>query len=107
MADFEEHLDRLDELGVEVVAFSVDSEEDAAGTVERLDLEYPIGHGANLGEVVAKTGAYADREEGYLQPTSFILRDGRIANVTYSSGPLGRLRAEKVIALVEHVASED
>lgn len=105
MADFEEHLDALDDLGVEVAALSVDSEEDAAATVERLEVEYPVAYGADLEEVAEKTGAYADRERGHLQPASFILKDGRIVHVTYSSGPLGRLRAEKAIALVEYRSS--
>jgi peroxiredoxin len=94
----------LTELGVRVYALSVDSRKDAAKTVKRHDLSFPVGYGLDLDEVVRKIGAYADREKGHLQATSFILRDGAVVHATYSSGPLGRLQAEHVAGFVEYVS---
>lgn len=103
MADFEKHFERLSELGVSVYAFSTDSEADATKTVERHKLEYPVGWGLDGAAVGERTGAYVDPEKGHLQATSFILQDGRVMHVTYSSGPLGRLQAEHVVGFVEYV----
>jgi peroxiredoxin len=104
LADFQEHLDGLEQLGVKVCALSVDEEEDAERTVRRHELGFPVGWGLDVDEVASKTGAYSDDEGGYLHATSFILRDGRVTHATYSSGPLGRLRAEHVIAFVRHAS---
>ncbi len=49
-----------------------------------------------------KIGAYFDSENGYFQPANFILRDGKVVQATYSSGPLGRLQAEQVLMLIDH-----
>ena len=103
MADFQKHLDRLHNLGVETYALSTDTEEDAAKTVDRHKLTFPVGWGLDGEEVTAKTGAYRDPEKGHLQATSFILRDGRVMHASYSSGPLGRLSAEHVAGLVEYI----
>lgn len=88
---------------MKIYALSVDSAKDAAKTVERHGLEFPVAWGLDGEEVVEKTGAYRDAERGHLQATSFILRDGEVMHATYSSGPLGRLQAEHVAAFVEHV----
>lgn len=103
MADFETHIGRLDDLGVKVYALSTDTEEDAAKTVERHKLSYPVGWGLDGAAVGERTGAYVDPEKGHLQATSFILQDGRVMHVTYSSGPLGRLQAEHLVGFVEYV----
>ena len=105
MADFEEHLGALREIGAAVYALSVDPKDEAQKTVERHGLEYPVGFGLDGDEVVEKTGAYRDEEAGHLQATSFILRDGRVMHATYSSGPLGRLRAENVVGFIRHAES--
>lgn len=103
MADFEEHLEDLRDAGADVYALSVDPRDEAAKTVERHGLEYPVGYGLDGDEVVEKTGAYRDEEAGHLQATSFILRDGRVMHATYSSGPLGRLQAENVVGFIQYV----
>ncbi len=102
MADFQEHLGRLDGLGVKVYALSIDSEKNAGKTVRRHDLTFPVGFGLDGEDVAARIGVYRDPDEGHLQATGFILRDGEVVHATYSSGPLGRLRAENVAGFVEY-----
>lgn len=102
MADFQEHLEALDGLGVKVYALSIDSEKDAGKTVKRHELTFPVGFGLDGGDVEGRIGAYRDPEEGHLQATGFILQDGRVMHATYSSGPLGRLQAENVAGFVEY-----
>jgi len=40
-------------------------------------------------EEAEKIDAYFDSENGYFQPANFILRNRRVINATYSSGPFG------------------
>jgi peroxiredoxin len=105
LADFEEHQDAIGDLDAALYALSAESEEEANTTVSKLGLSYPVGFGLDIDEVAEKTGAYRDEEGGYLQATSFILRDGQVMHATYSSGPLGRLSAENAAAFIEHSQS--
>ncbi len=91
--------------GVEVIAASVDSRDDAADTVDDLELDFPVAWGLDAGEIVRRYGAYA-HEDGYLQPLNILLLDGEIEQVTYSSGPLGRLQPDEVLDWVEYVEGQ-
>jgi peroxiredoxin len=106
LADFQEHLERFEELDTSVCALSVDGEEEAQKTVSRHRLEYSVCWGLDGEEVAAKTGAYRDTERGHLQATSFILRDGTVMHATYSSGPLGRLQAEHAVGFIEYAEKQ-
>ncbi len=89
------------------MALSVDKEEDARTMVERHRVGFPIVYGLDVRKEAEKIGAYFDSENGYFQPANFILRNGRMFNATYSSGPLGRLQAQHVLMLVDHFRKEE
>jgi len=89
------------------VALSVDKEEDARTMVERHKVGFPVVYGLDVRKEADKIGAYFDSENGYFQPANFILRNGRVFNATYSSGPLGRLQAQHVLMLVDHFRKEE
>ena len=107
MAGYEDSLERLHELGVDVVALSVDSREDAEATVERLSLEYPVCWGVDAREIADRYGAIVHEEKGYLQPLGILVRNGAVQQVTRSSGPLGRLRADEVADWVAYVRKSE
>lgn len=101
MADFQENGAELTGLGARVVALSVDSADDARGTVERHGLDFPVLHGLDARATAARIGCYLNPDPLYLQPTGVVLRpDGTIAHLTYSSGPIGRLVAQDTARLV-------
>ncbi len=89
------------------MALSVDKEEDARTLVERHKVGFPVVYGLDVRKEAEKIGAYFDSENGYFQPANFILRNGRMFNATYSSGPLGRLQAQHVLMLVDHFRKEE
>ena len=102
MADFSGHQEEFREGGIDLVALSVDKEEHARKMVEKHKLTFPVIYGLDVRKEADKIGAYFDSENGYLQPANFILRDRKVVNATYSSGPLGRLQAQHVLMLVGH-----
>lgn len=106
MADYEDSLDELRDAGVKVIAASVDSRGDAADTADDLELDFPVAWGVDADEVARRYGAYT-HEDGYLQPLNILLRNGEIEQVTYSSGPLGRLQPDEVLQWVEYVEGQD
>ncbi len=89
------------------MALSVDKEEDARKMVERHKIRIPNVYGLDVRTEAEKIGAYFDSEGGYFQPANFILRNEKVVQVTYSSGPLGRLQAEHVLMLVDHYRKQE
>ncbi len=75
--------------------------------VEKHKLTFPVIYGLDVRKEAEKTGAYFDSENGYFQPANFILRDRKVVNATYSSGPLGRLQAQHVPILVGHYREQE
>jgi peroxiredoxin len=99
--------EKLDELGIRVVAMSVDDKIDAGTLVEKHRLNFPVGYRVDADRVAAATGAYVNDSPRYLQSTGFVLDpDGRILTAVYSSGAIGRLVAEDVIGFVRYVKSK-
>jgi peroxiredoxin len=91
------------ELGVKVVALSVDDEPAGAALVEKHRLRFPVGHSADADKVAAVTGAYVNDEPHYLQSTGFILApDATVLTAVYSSDAIGRLVADDVIGYVRY-----
>lgn len=104
LAGFGRSTERFAELGIKVVAFSVDDEPTAAALVAKHGLTFPVGYGADIEAVVKATGAYTNTEPRYLQTTGFVLApDGSILNAVYSSAAIGRLVPDDVIGLVSYV----
>jgi peroxiredoxin len=106
LAAFSRAHDTLRELGVKVVALSVDDEATTAALVATHGLRFPVGHSADAEHVAAVTGAYTNAAPKYFQSTGFILDpDGRVITAVYSSGAIGRLVPADVVGFVRYVKS--
>ncbi len=98
---------KLDEVGVKVVAFSVDDEATTTALAAKHKFRYPPGYGVDADAVAAAIGAYVNPAPHYLQTTGFVLApDGTVVNAVYSSGPIGRLVPEDVAGLVAYIKSK-
>lgn len=107
LVGFSRAADDFAELGVKVVAFSVDDEVTSAALVDKYHLAFPVGHSADADKVAAATGAYTNDDPHYLQSTGFVLApNGTVINAVYSTGPLGRLVAEDVVGFVRYAKSQ-
>ncbi|MGD0640003.1 MAG: redoxin domain-containing protein [Roseiarcus sp.] len=107
LAGFERASGKLGELGVKVVAFSVDDEAKAAEIVAKHKIGFPVGFGADAKAVAATIGCYVNEDPLYLQTTGFVLApDGAVVNAVYSSSAIGRLVADDVAGLVSYIKSK-
>ena len=96
--------DTLAEVGIQVVALSVDDEATTAALIEKLGLTFPVGHSADARAVAELTGAFVNAEPLHLQSTGFVLDpEGKVVVSVYSSGAIGRLVPEDVIGLVRYL----
>lgn len=106
LADYQDHLDQFKELGIEVAAFSVDPREDAELIIDDLNLDYPVFYDLDCNSIADKTGIYYDRDNEFFHATGFLLKNDKVRQATYSSGPIGRMVAEDVTGLVEFYQSQ-
>lgn len=104
---FQRASDRLEEVGVQVVALSTDDEASTTGMVERLGLTFPVGHSADAIALSAATGAFVSPGRGNLESTGFVIAPfGRVVVSVYSSGAIGRLLPDDVIGLVRNTSQQ-
>jgi len=93
----------LRQLGVTVVAASVDSVADTAALAAGLRLRYVTPLAELDGPAVAEaTGAKLQTgERVFLHAAGFLMDpDGKIVNSVYSSGPIGRFTANDILKKV-------
>jgi peroxiredoxin len=92
---------RAENMGI--LAGSVDALPEAQKTVKELGLSFAVAYGLNLEETGRILGGFYQQEKRYLQPSGFVIRpDGNLEVASYSSGPIGRLKAANVLALVRY-----
>lgn len=110
LTSFQSGLAKLEAEGIGVLAASVDDEEHAAGTIEKLNLTFPVAHGLPVVETAQAIGAFYEsspaRTAPFLHSTGFLLGPDRTIRVAvYSSGAIGRLTWQDVLGMVEHIRS--
>lgn len=85
-----------------MVAASTDPPEKASETVSELGLGMPVGYGLPLEKTAATLGAFYEPKRGILHATGYLVKPDRtIAVGQYSSGPIGRLVWQDVLAVVQ------
>jgi peroxiredoxin len=94
----------LADVGANIVALSVDSEDTTKELVATHGLTFPVGHSADARTVAHATGAFVNDDPTYLQSTGFVLDpDGKVVISVYSSGAIGRLVPEDVVGLIRYL----
>lgn len=107
LSGFARAKESLSNVGIEVVALSVDTRANAAALAEKHLLNFPVGYGVDAEKIAATTGAYLNENPRCLQTTGFVLDPlGKVITAVYSSGAIGRLVAEDVVGLVRYVKSK-
>ncbi len=99
-------MDELKALKIDVVGLSVDPLDKAREVIEQSGLSFPVAYGLKVPEDADRIGAWWEERRKIIQPAEFLLDAAhRVASATYSTGPVGRLKAEDVITLVKFLNS--
>ena len=107
MRAFQRAQDGLAELGVRVVALSVDDEPTTRALIDKHGLTFPVGHSADPAALSETLGAFVSGEPPYLESTGFVLDpDGRVVVSVYSSGAIGRLVPDDVAGLIRYLRDQ-
>jgi peroxiredoxin len=101
---FESARQTLADSGIRVAALSVDDKETTAALVQKHQLTFPVGYGADARAVAELTGAFVNPDPVYLQSAGFVLDPaGKVVVSVYSSGAIGRLVPDDVVGLVRYL----
>ena len=73
LAAFSRAGERLADIGIKIVALSVDDEATSTSLIDKLRLSFPVGFRANADNIAALTGASVAEGSAYLQSTGFVL----------------------------------
>jgi peroxiredoxin len=96
-------LQEYKELGVSIIAGSVDSAEETAEVAR--DLSFPVAYGMTRKEGDA-IGAWWEERRDHIQPSEFVITGkGRVMASTYSSSPVGRMDPAETLVLVNFIAN--
>jgi peroxiredoxin len=107
LADYQSNFAAFKERGISVIGLSVDPLDKAREIVEQTKLDFPLAYGLKVPEDAERVGAWWDEKRPMIQPSEFILgRSGKVLSATYSTGPIGRLRAEDVLTLLQYFDSQ-
>ncbi len=103
MVGFAKNYAELQLLGISVLAASVDPLDKARIVAD--EVPFHIGHGVSR-DVAGKLGSWWEDRRQIIQPSEFLLgADNKVIASSYSDGPLARMQAEDVIALVKFYES--
>ena len=102
MAAYQGSLDALGELGVTVIAATVEDREAAAGMAQEEGITFPIAYGVTQESVASLAPWWTEdnRHGRYLQPMEFLVRHSTVLGSMYASGPIGRMDVEQVMAFI-------
>ena len=101
MVGFEKQREALAELGVSIIAGSVDAEDKTAEVAA--ELGFPVAWGVTR-EMGDKFGAWWDEERAFIQPSEFFITgSGEVLASTYSSSPVGRMDPEDAVTLAKFI----
>ena len=100
---FQRAADSLADVDARVVALSVDDEATTQANVDRLRLQFPVGHSADARAIADATGAFVNEDPVHLQSTGFVLDpSGSVIVAVYSNGAIGRLVPDDVVGLIRY-----
>jgi peroxiredoxin len=101
LLDFQRHLKEFDKKGVQIIAASSDSWENALRTVERYKLAFRVGYGLDPRDFSSKTGAFYNEKDNYIYAAGFVISpEGKVENAVYSSRSIGRLTAKECLDFI-------
>ena len=103
MVGFAENKAELDNLGISVVAASVDTEDKSKEVAD--EVNFPVGEGVSR-KIADALGSWWEDRRSIIQPSEFILGpDNKVMASSYSDGPLGRMQADDMVKLVSFYES--
>lgn len=102
MAAYQADLDALGEMGVTVIAATVDHRDAVASMVQEEGLTFPVAYGVTPESVAPLEPWWTEdnRHGRYLQPMEFLVRRDTVLGSMYASGPIGRMAVEQALAFI-------
>lgn len=103
MADFKERHAEFEAQGVQVVAASSETLEDARKTVNASGVVFPVGYGIRPEAFAKRFGAFYSDDGTYLHATGFLIDPQGLVDISvYSCGAIGRFTAADALQILTY-----
>ncbi|MAI45010.1 MAG: hypothetical protein CBC34_003660 [Hyphomicrobiaceae bacterium TMED74] len=104
MVGFAERSAELKELGVSVVAASVDPIDKAKEVAD--EVNFPVGYGVTR-DIANALGSWWEERRQIIQPSEFLLgAENKVMASSYSDGPIGRVSDDDIIRIVTFLSKK-
>jgi peroxiredoxin len=102
LAAWQEDSAALAEMGVEIVAASVEPREVVEEMATKAGVKFRMAYGVTPKDAETLGSWWSDQRDGYIQPTEFLLgRGGTVLGAMYASGPVGRISPDEAVHFIE------
>ena len=86
----------------------VEDKETCQSILDKQGVNIPFAYGVDAEEMSRALGCYYNAEDKYLEATGFILQPDKTINLgAYSTGPVGRIRADNALSCIRYYQTED
>ena len=104
LTGYEERREAFKDLGVGIIAATVDTEEETAKVAEPLGFPVAFGVTHDQGDAI---GAWWDERRNHIQPSEFVLsKSGKVMMSTYSNSPVGRMDPAETLMLITYLNAQ-
>ena len=104
MVGFAERSAELKELGVSVVAASVDPIDKAKEVAD--EVNFAVGYGVTR-DIANALGSWWEERRQIIQPSEFLLgAENKVMASSYSDGPIGRVSDDDIIRIVTFLSKK-
>lgn len=110
----DEHVEKLSQCGIEVVAVSADSRQQMLDHLEKLDINFPVYHGLTLEQMkalgvrISSPRSEAETDHRYAEPGLFVInREHDLHIVDISNNPFVRPDLDTLASGLEWIRAND
>ena len=91
-----------------VLFASVEDKVTSQKLLSRHGVEVPFAYGLDAKEMSKSIGCYYDSKDLYLEATGFMLQPDKTVYLgAYSTGAVGRIRADNALSIIRYYQTED
>jgi len=108
LADYQRLLNEFQKYDIGLIMASVEDKATCEALLARHGGDIPFAYGVDAEAMSTALGCYYDDSDKYMEATGFLLQpDGKLYLGAYSTGAVGRIRADNALSVVRYYQTED
>ncbi len=108
MADYQRLYKEFQQHDIGLIMASVEDHATSTALLARHGVDLPFAFGLDAKEMSRAVGCYYDASDEYTEATGFMLQpDKKVYLGAYSTGVVGRIRADNALSVIRYYQTED